>query len=247
MKRIALCLGLFFLGAQPAFAGKPMPDRKIAHNRILVGDVVDNAPASIASIDLGPAPVPGSSRVVRREDVEQAVADVTQDKIKIPAAVRIERKTKTLSVTDLERTTQVAVAAFGVARGATWSGARPAAAITIPDGYDIVTADVPKPPRRSGKFTTIATLSFLENGVELARAQVPIDLDLPKDAALADVRKGAKVTFVVTRGSVEIRASGTAATDADVGEEVQVLVNDMGHTLRGKLMSREPAIVSEGL
>ncbi len=47
MKRIALVVGLFFLGAQPAFAGKPMLERKIAHNRILVGDIVENAPASI--------------------------------------------------------------------------------------------------------------------------------------------------------------------------------------------------------
>ncbi len=121
---------------------------------------------------------------MRREDVEEAIVDVTKEKITIPTAVRIARKIKTLSITDLERTTQVAVTAFGVGRGATWSGARPAAAITVPDGYDAVTAEVPKPPRRSGKFTTIATLSFLENGVELARAQGP-DRSRPPEGSRA--------------------------------------------------------------
>ena len=245
MKRIAIVLVLTVMGATNALADKPLVEHKVSHGRILVSDVVDGAPEAIASIDLGPSPQPGSSRVVRREDVERAVIQGLPPKLKIPVAVRIVRATKTLSPTDLEATTRTAIAAITLARGATYGGARPGAAVTVPAGYDLVRAEIPRPPRRAGKLATIATLTFLEGDSELARIQVPIDIELPKDAAFADVTKGAKVTFVITRGSVEIRAVGTAASDADVGEEVSVVITDASHLLRGKVQSQEPAIVTE--
>ena len=245
MKRIAIVLALTVMGATPALADKPLVEHKVSHGRILLGDVVDGAPEALASIDLGPSPQPGSSRVVRREDVERAVIQGLPPKLKVPVAVRIVRATKTLSPTDLEATTRTAIAAITLARGATYGGARPGAAVTVPAGYDLVRAEIPRPPRRAGKLATIATLTFLEGDTELARIQVPIDIELPKDAAFADVPKGAKVTFVITRGSVEIRASGTAGGDADVGEDLTVTVMDSGRVLRGKLKSRDPAVVTE--
>ena len=245
MKRIAIVLALTVMGAPVALADKPLPERKVAHGRILVSDIVEGAPESIATIDLGPAPQPGSSRVVRREDVERAVVQGLPAKMKIPAAVRVVRATKTLSPTDIEAMTRLAIAATRLARGAIYGGARPGAAITVPAGYDLVRAEVPRPPRRPGKLSTVATLTFLEKDNELARIQIPIDIELPKEAAFADVPKGAKVTFVVTRGAIEIRAAGTAGADADVGEDLPVTVSDSGRVLRGRVMSRDPAVVTE--
>lgn len=244
MKRIALVLALSLTGSV-ALADKPMPERKIAHARIVVSDVIDGASASIAGIDLGPAPLPGSSRVVHREDIERAVPQGLPAKTKIPAAVRIVRRTVTLSPTDLEATTRRAVAASGLGRGATYSGARPGAAVTVPDGYDAVTAEVPRPPRRAGKLSTVATLTFREGDAELAKVQVPIDIDLPKEAANADVTKGTKVVFVIARGSVEIRATATAGADGDVGDEIPVTISESGRVLRGKIITRNPATLSE--
>ncbi len=245
MKRSAIVLALSLLGPSVALADKPMPERKIAHARVVVGDVVEGAPASIAGIDLGPAPQPGSSRVVKREDVERAVPQGLPPKSKVLSAVRVVRRTVTLSPTDLEDATRRAVAAAGLGRGATYSGARPGAAVTVPDGYDAVIAEVPRPPRRAGKLATVATLTFREGDADLAKIQVPIDIELPKDAVNADVQKGAKVTFVLRRGSVEIRASATAGADGDLGDEIPVTIAESGRVLRGKVVSRDPAVVSE--
>jgi hypothetical protein len=245
MKRIAIVFALSLATGGVAHADKPLPEARVAHGRVHLGDVVEGAPEALAGIDLGPSPLPGSSRVIKRDEVEHAVPQGLPARLKVPAAVRVVRRTKTLGTTELETETRRALQGVDIGRGAVLTAARPSASVTIPDGFDAITADVPRPPRRSGKMSTIATLTFHEGDSDLAKVQVPIDIELPKSAAQADVGKGAKVIYVISRGALEIRAMGTSGADGDVGDEIPLTISESGKVLRGKIVRRDPATVVE--
>ncbi len=223
-----------------------IPELAIARSRVLLEDLVPMVSSEIAEIDLGPTPVPGSSRLIKREDVLLALSEAGADKLaKLPKVVRVVRKTKQLSVVQQEKLARDAAAKSTLSRGATFAGAKPKAAISVPDGYDAVTLDVPRPPRREGKHSVTATMTFLAGDEVVAKVPLQVELKLSKEAAVPDVKKGEKVLLVVKRGLIEIRASASAQADADVGEMVKVTVNDSGKVLKGLVKSASPAIVLE--
>ena len=244
MKRALVIAAAFALVAAPALADKAPPQKQIAHARVVLADIVDRCPEELASLDLGPAPAPGSTRLIAKADIEAALPEGAP-RFKIPQAVRVARKIKSLTVKDLESTATSALGEIELGRGAKLSAVHPRATVGVAEGYDSVTASLPRPPRRSGKFSTTATLSFREGDVELSRIEVPIDLDLPKEATQPDVKKGSKVTFVLDRGVVQIKATGTAGADVDVGDALSVTIVDSGRALRGRLVQRDPAVVEE--
>ena len=122
---------------------------------------------------------------------------------------------------------------------------RPKGTVSVPAGFDALDLDIPKPPRREGKHVTTATLTLRQGQEVLAKVPVTLELALGPEAAKPDLKKGEKVTFVIRRGQVEIRAAATANTDADVGDPVQVTVTQSSKVLKGKLTGQSPAVVEE--
>jgi len=221
-------------------------ERALSRQRVLLSDVVDGAPADLATIDLGPSPAPGSSRLIKRDEIDAALAnDSDRKRVKFSSAIRVVRKTKPLSAVELEKLTTAAIKALSLPKGATFVAARPKSAVRVPDGFDTIDVEMARFPRREGKHSTTVTLVLRQGDDILAKVPVSVDFKLGPQAAIADVKKGEKVQFIVRRGQIEIRAIASANADADVGDLVQVTVSDSGKVLKGRLTSQNPALVME--
>lgn len=249
MKRSLTLFLTLTVGALTADAsGAPKaktPETALARSRVVLCDVAPKAPAELCDTDLGATPAPGSSRLISRDEVVAALPEGTPTKgWAIPASTRIVRKTRTVAPVELEKIARRSIAETGLPRGASLAAVRAKSAVTVPDGWDAVSVEVPRPPRKSGKHLATATLVFSEGESVLAKVPVPIEMTLPKSAAQPDVKKGSKLSFVVSRGAIEIKASATATQDADVGETLNVAL-ESGKIARAKLESKDPAVATE--
>ncbi len=241
-----MALGAIALVTHDAGAAE-VKERALTSARVLLSDIVDGAPADLADIDLGPTPAPGSSRLIKREDIDAAIENAADRKrVKLKSPIRVVRKTKSLPTTELEKLVLAAVKASTLPKGATLVGAKPKSSAKVPDGFDTVGIELGKFPRRAGKHTAAAMLVFKQGDVVLAKIAVPVDFKLGPEAAVADVKKGERVSFLVRRGQIEIRAMATANGDADIGDVLQITVSDSGKVLKGRVSSANPAIVLEG-
>ena len=208
-----------------AVAHVEVPGPKIRAKDIL------GAPAP--DVELGPTPPIGSSRIVDRAEIERAFEDanVAPPK-KIPAAVRVSRKTRRLAAAPLPR-------------GATLSNVR-AVGADVPADFQRVSVDLPLLPRRAGPTTVQAVVTFLgENDAPLQKTITPIELVLPPEAALPDIPRGAPMTLVIRRGLVEVSISGVAATDGDIGAILPVTIRPSGRVLRARAVDRTHAVALE--
>lgn len=239
----ALALGLA-ADARTAEGAAPIKEVPVTGPRVHLAEVVPQVPASLASADLGPAPAPGASRLFTQEELRKAAAGAGAKVLgSLPAAVRVVRKMKRLGAADLDRECRKAVTAAGLRRGVTLAAVRAPKSADVADGWTSVTAVVPKPPRRTGKLPTTASLTFQRGAEVLARISVPIDLDLGAEAAVPDVAKGASLTVTVQVGLVEISTAALASADADVGEELLVALRPSGKVLRVTLTAKDKAVV----
>ncbi len=100
---LTLAVGLFSAGA-----AVPKP---ISGARILVGDLVPRCKETSCSIEVGPAPLPGRSRVVRRQEVVKALKDAGHDSrgLNIPLSRRVLRPAKKVSKEELKNRISKAV------------------------------------------------------------------------------------------------------------------------------------------
>jgi hypothetical protein len=241
---------LVILFATPAFAA-PVKDIPVSEPRVHVRDIVPNAPADVADIDLGPAPVPGASRLLLRDELKRAVAegkpaDSKSKPIVFPEAVRIVRKTVKLSAADIEKAMRGALPEERMPRGAKLVAIKAPRVLEVPTGYDDVSAELQRPPRRTGPFSTQVMLTFARGEEVLARFSIPIELTLTREATIPDCAKGSSLTVMVRRGMVEIAASALASGDADVGEILQVTVRSSGRVLRARLVEKDRAEAVDG-
>lgn len=242
---LALCASLS-LGAAPARAKEKVPERAVSSSRITLGDIVSGIPSDLAAIDLGPAPAPGSSRLIKRDEIEAALPEGTKtDKLKLPKSVRVLRKTKALSVTDIEKLSREALARGSMPRGASVKAIRPKGATIVPDGFTSVEMTLPKPPRREGKHSQATTLILKQGDEIVATISVTVDLTLDASAVVPDAKKSERGMFVLRRGQIEVRAAVTMNADADVGDVVNVTVTDSSKIIKGRLVSAKPATIEE--
>jgi hypothetical protein len=238
---------LFELAPVPMVAAAGVPQVEVVGPRVHLSDVMPKAPADLAAVDLGAAPAVGGTRVIAREEMVAAIAAAKgKTPSNLPDAVRVARKSKTLIAADLERELRAAVKARPLPKGGSLVTVRPPKSAEIGAGWDRVTADVPRPPRKAGPWSTTATLTFARGEEILGKVSVSLDVTLPDAAAIPDVAAKAPITLVIDRGLVEIRAQGTANTDGDVGDVIPISVPS-GKVLRGRITSRDRALCVEAI
>jgi hypothetical protein len=227
-------------------AAPGVPQVEVVGPRVRLGDVMKAAPADVASLDLGAAPAVGGTRVVSREEI---VAALTAAKAKVPAgvpdAVRVARKVKIVGAADLEKELRASLKTHPLAKGGSLVAVRPPKSIEVGAGWDRVVLDVPHPPRKSGSWSTTATLVFARGEETLGKVAIPIEVALPAAAAIPDVAQKAGITLVIERGQVEVSVRGTANVDGDVGEIIPITIPS-GKVLRGRIATRERANCVEG-
>lgn len=234
------------LVAVPVVSAAGVPQIEVVGPRVRVADLMPKAPADAGAVDLGAAPAVGGTRVISREEIVAAIAAA---KVKAPAnvpdAVRVARKTKTLLAADLERELRATVKARPLPKGGALLAVRPPKTAEIGAGWDRVVADVPRPPRKAGPWSTTATLVFARGEETLGKISVAIDVTLPAAAAVPDVAAKGGITLVIDRGLVEISVRGTANADGDVGDVIPITVPS-GKVLRGRITASDRALCVEG-
>lgn len=215
--------------------------------RVRAKDVFPSLGPDAADIDLGPTPPIGTTRVIDKSDIEKAfsAASAAPPK-KIPAQVRVSRKTRKLSANDVDNAVKSALSAQKLPRGATLIKVR-AAATEVADDYDHVNVDFPSLPRKAGPVTVSATVTFVsaENATPIYRTIVPLDLALPPEAAFADIARGSPIALVIRRGLVEVSMPGVAAMDGDVGGVVMVTLKPSGRVVRARAVDKDHAVAEE--
>lgn len=242
--RLLPAILMLSLAAAPALSAPAGAERTVNRSRVFLGDIAD-VPAELALVDLGKAPRAGSSRVITLEEIKRSVDASALARVKLPKSIKVVRKAKKFEKSALAAVAEDAIAAQTLPKGARFVSVTARAAATVADGYDATRVDVPRLPRRAGKFTTPATLRFLEDGEEVSSALVDLALELPAAAAIPDVKKGGKVSLVIVRGAIEIRATAVANEDADLGEVFMVTVADSKKSLRARLAEIAPAVAME--
>ena len=233
------------LGAARAEASPPA-QVTVTGARVLVGDVVRGASPDAASVDLGPSPAVGGSRLIDRATILRALREhAATEPAQLPEAVRVARLSRTVTATELERLTRTGLSERPLPRGAAIAGVRASRGLDVAAGWDAVTAELPRLPRRAGPLSTTALVTFRAGSEVLGRASVQVDLVLPATAAEPELARGAAVTLVVRQGLVEIRVGASAGADADVGDTLPVILRPSGRVLRARLIERDTALAED--
>lgn len=241
---IGLCAAL---RAAPG-AAESIRQVTVTGTRVHLGEIVPSAGADASTVDLGPAPAAGASRLVMRADIVAALgAKQLSVPGSVPDAVRVLRKSKHLEPSELDAIVRAAVSAKDLARGVTLAKVRADRPVDVADGWTRVDVNIPRAPKKEGTFSTVAIASLFVGDEVIARLPVPVDLSVSSEGATFDAPRGAAITLVVQRALVEVRAAGTAGADADVGDVLPVQLLDSGRVMRARLTSKDEAVAIEGV
>ncbi len=196
-------------------------------------------------VDLGPSPPLGSTRTIERAEIVQALeAANLRAPGRIPERVKVTRKGRRLSPTDVDRLVRSAIDPARMPKGATLGAVR-GASVEVPDGFDNVTADLPTLARRAGTVPALAQLSFWLDGAVIAKIQVPLEVVVPAEALVPDVVKGAAILLLVRRGLVEVSIGAVAGADGDTGGILPVLLKPSGRMIRARVIDKDHAVSIE--
>jgi hypothetical protein len=214
----------------------------VASARVHLGDIVPGASPEVAEVDIGPSPAAGGSRVIERDEIVAALkARNIDEPPHVPASVRIVRKMKRLWTADIETIVREGLDGK-LTPGVALSAVHPAHFTDVPEGCTRVTAEMTRPPHRTGPFASTVRVTFYDAAQALWMLSVPVDLTLTQEAAIADVQRGARISLVVRRGLVEVTVSGTAGADADVGALLPVAIHPSGRIVQARLEDKEHAV-----
>jgi Chaperone for flagella basal body P-ring formation len=218
----------------------------VDHARILVKDVIVKAPEGIADVDLGPAPPPGGSRLVMRDEIlthlRERGVDVTR--LVIPASVRVVGAARRISPNELALLVTPAIEEK-LAAGVTLTKAQPTYEVVVPPRTVVRSVELPRTPRQKGSFRTTATVELASDGEVVAKVPVPVVLEVSEDAARPDAPRGSKIGLVIDRRSIRITTQGSLMNDANVGDTVGAMVVATGRVVKVRLVARDEAEVLE--
>src|SRR6478752_6577445 len=222
----------------PAFAES---ERTIDGTRIVLKDVSDGYDdGEFASLDLGPAPPPGSSRLLSRAEVEEqlrAAGDDTKS-LRMPAALRVKSAAKRWSPDELrEAVTPRLIAALPL--GLTFKAAKLNRPLVTSPSVIIGEAHFPKFPKRVGELTLTASVDLKQDGITILRVPVTVVVLVNEAATHAAVSKGARVNLVIEHGPARVSALATALSDTELGALGLFRVASTQRVLRARLLSAD--------
>jgi hypothetical protein len=251
MKRPLLSFAaVLFAVATPASAESPVratPDLLVTHARLTVADVVKDAPEGARDVELGPAPSPGASRIVSRDEIVRSLRRAgRQAEFAVPSSTRVTRASEHLASRALAELSRAAITAQ-LPAGVTLTHAEATSDFTAPSGTRIGQATIPKLPKTKGPFHTTANVELLHEDVRVAIIPIAVVLEISEAAAAPDLRKGAHVTVVVERATLSVSTEATLLKDADVGDATMVVLTATGRTVKVKLTSKNHAELLEGV
>ena len=194
-----------------------LPTLAEAQDRITLDEVIPALSGTeLGALTLGAAPPPGSSRVVRRSEVLNALRREGRptEGFAIPRSTRIHRGARVLNQAQLARLLTPAVAAAFAP--CTVGELQLPESATLPSGGIDVSADANR-PSRSGNASAIAVVS---SGNRETRIPIRASVTCPAPV----IEAGDRVEVVVAIGNVRASARGEARQPGRIGDSINVRI-----------------------
>jgi hypothetical protein len=212
--------------------------------RIHFSDAVPSASGTLASLDMGSAPPPGSSRLFSKDELRSlaALAHENTDGLDIPNDVRVRRATRLLSEQDLDALIRPALSAL-LPPGASLKGlGLPKTLVAVPN-IQVGDIQMPRLPKHSGMTHITPTIELVAGGALIMRLPVSADLQLDERAARYALERGYQLNLVIDTGATRISATAVLMTPADIGDIVPCQVVNTRKVLRARVVTLSEAIV----
>jgi hypothetical protein len=215
--------------------------------RIHLSEVSDGYDeGDLATLDLGPAPPPGNSRLLSRGEVEDQLRAAGDDakSLRMPAFLRVKSAAKRWSPAQLNEAILpklLAALPFGVKL----KSAKLTRSIVTSPGVTIGNARFPKIPKHEGEMTLTATVDIMQDDMTVLRIPVNVLVQVTDAATKPAVTKGARVNLVIERGPARVTALAMALSDTELGESGLFRVSSTQRVLRARLLTTDTAQVIE--
>ncbi|HTU59433.1 MAG TPA: flagella basal body P-ring formation protein FlgA [Polyangiales bacterium] len=212
--------------------------------RIRLADIAEVESDELAEVDLGPAPPPGSSRLLSRDEVirELRAQGFEPRGLKFPPSVRVGSAARRYTPTELSSMIQPGVEA-ALPYGVKLKQLRNLRPLNTSPRLKLGRVNLPKLPRRSGPLSLTVTVELMRGQDVMQRVPVTLELEISEQAAQPVIRRGARLDLVIQRGSARISAGGTALDDGEIGEVVSFKVSTTQRVLRARIESASAASV----
>ncbi len=242
---------LAFLGfcALAAFtpAAHAETEQTIDSARIRLSDVSDGYDdGELATLDLGPAPPPGNSRLLSRGEVEDQLRAAGSDakSLRMPATLRVRSAAKRWSPAELGAAIASKLESalpFGVKLKST----KLTRTIVTSPSVKFGEVHFPKVPKHEGETTLTATIDVEQEDVTVMRVPINLVVLVTEAATRPTAEKGARINLVIEHGPARVTAIATAMSDTDLGESGLFRVTATQRVLRARLLTPDTAKVIE--
>lgn len=237
----------FLLASTVTLSASAELSQTIDSARIHLSDVSDGYDdGDLANLDLGPAPPPGSSRLLSRGEVEDQLRAAGDDgkNLRMPASLRVKSAAKRWSTDELrEALTPKLISALPI--GVNFKSARFNRAVVTSPSVRIGDAHIPRMPKHAGELTVTATVDLLQDDVTVLRIPVTLVVQVTDLATLPTAAKGSRVNLVIEHGPARVTALATAMSDTELGAVGLFRVASTQRVLRARLLSADSAQVVE--
>jgi hypothetical protein len=221
--------------------------RWVNGSRVSFGDAVPASHGTLAAIDLGAAPPPGSSRLFSRDELLTVAAQAHEElgAVTIPESVRVRRTTHRFSANELDALVRPSLVAR-LPRGAELrSLVLPKSFLSVPD-LQVGQIQMPRLPKRSGTSRLTAVVELVAADALVSRLPVVLAIELDETATRFALPRGAQVELVIESGVARVSATATLLTPADIGDVVVCQVLRTRKVLRARILTaREATVVQQ--
>jgi hypothetical protein len=241
-----LAFGLL-LGTSVALPASAELERTIDTSRIRLSDVSDGYDdGELASLDLGPAPPPGNSRLLSRGEVEEQLHAAGDDakNLRMPSSLRVKSAAKRWSADELrDAVTPKLIAALPL--GLKFKSSKLNRALVTSPSIKIGEAHFPKYPKREGELTLTAIVDLVQDDVTVMRVPITVVVLVTEAATRPAVAKGARINLVIEHGPARVTALATALSDTELGALGSFRVSSTQRVLRARVVGPDSALVVE--
>ncbi len=235
------------LASSVSLAASAELERTIDSARIHLSDISDGYDdGELASLDLGPAPPPGNSRLLSRGEVEDQLHAAGDDakSLRMPSSLRVKSAAKRWSPDELrEALTPRLMAALPA--GLKFKSSKLNRALVTSPSIKIGDAHFPKFPKREGELALTAIVDLTQDDVTVVRVPITVVVLVTEAATRPAAAKGARVNLVIEHGPARVTALATALSDTELGAFGSFRVASTQRILRARLVGPDSALVVE--
>lgn len=246
MSKFTLLIGLSF-AASVSSTLRAETLCTIDSSRIHLSDVSDGYDdGALASLDLGPAPPPGNSRLLSRTEVSEQLRAAGDDarSLRMRDSVRVRSAVRRWSSDEL-REAFTPKLTQALPPGVIFKGSKFSRSLVTSPNVSVGSVHVPRFPKRVGELTLTVTVDLVQDDVTVLRVPVTVIVQITEAATRPAVSKGARVTLVIEHGPARVSALATALSDTELGALASFRVAATQRVLRARLLTPDSAEVVE--